>query len=92
MGKAYTTGGASCKQVTSRSGSSRYRKGNRALPNAGLPSRDQRQADCPLHTEPSELPADIYSQLAEFIPSDDDIVDLDVSAFLLPGQDDGTSD
>ena len=43
-------------------------------------------------TEPSELPADIYSQLAEFIPSDDDIVDLDVSAFLLPGQDDGTSD
>ena len=40
-------------------------------------------------TEPSELPADIYSQLAEFIPSDDDIVDLDVSAFLLPGQDGG---
>ena len=26
-------------------------------------------------TEPSELPADIYAQLAEFIPSDDDIVD-----------------
>ena len=43
-------------------------------------------------TEPSELPADIYSQLAEFIPSDDDIVDLDVSAVLLPGQDDGTPD
>ena len=40
-------------------------------------------------TDPQELPADIYSQLAEFIPSDDDIVDLDVSAFLLPGQDDG---
>ena len=43
-------------------------------------------------TESSELPADIYSQLAEFIPSDDDIIDLDVSAFLLPGQDDGTPD
>lgn len=43
-------------------------------------------------TEPSELPADIYSQLTESIPSDDDIVDLDVSAFLLPGQDDGTPD
>ena len=42
-------------------------------------------------TEPSELPADIYAQLAEFIPSDDDIVDLDVSAFLLPGQDDGSA-
>jgi hypothetical protein len=42
-------------------------------------------------TEPSELPADIYAQLAEFIPSDDDIVDLDVSAFLLPGQDEWIS-
>jgi hypothetical protein len=42
-------------------------------------------------TEPSKLPADIYAQLAEFIPSDDDIVDLDVSAFLLPGQDDGSA-
>jgi hypothetical protein len=41
-------------------------------------------------TEPSELPADIYSQLAEFIPSDDDIVDLDVSAFALPGLDSGS--
>jgi hypothetical protein len=42
-------------------------------------------------TEPEELPADIYAQLSEFIPTDDDIVDLDVSAFLLPGQDDGTA-
>jgi hypothetical protein len=42
-------------------------------------------------TEPEELPADIYAQLSEFIPSDDDIIDLDVSAFLLPGQDDGTA-
>jgi hypothetical protein len=43
-------------------------------------------------TEPEDLPANIYSQLAEFMPSDDDIVDLDVSSFLLPGQDDGTPD
>jgi hypothetical protein len=42
-------------------------------------------------TEPEELPADIYAQLSEFIPTDDDIIDLDVSAFLLPGQDDGTA-
>jgi hypothetical protein len=44
------------------------------------------------NTEPEELTADIYAQLSEFIPSDDDIVDLDVSTFLLPGQDDGTPD
>ena len=42
-------------------------------------------------TDPDELPANIYSQLAEFIPSDDEIVDLEVQAFLLPGQDDGSS-
>ena len=42
-------------------------------------------------TEPSELPADIYAQLVEFIPSDDDIIDLDVSAFALPGLDSGSA-
>ena len=43
-------------------------------------------------TDPDELPANIYSQLAEFIPTDDEIVDLEVTAFLLPGQqDDGSS-
>ena len=40
-------------------------------------------------TEPEELPADIYAQLTEFIRNDDDIVDLDVSAFALPGLDSG---
>lgn len=40
-------------------------------------------------TEAQELPADIYAQLVEFIRSDDDIVDLDVSAFALPGLDGG---
>lgn len=42
--------------------------------------------------DPDELPANIYSQLVEFIPSDDEIVDLEVAAFPLPGQkDDGSS-
>lgn len=35
-------------------------------------------------TEPDDLPADIYSHLAEFIPSDDDIIDLEVHAVPLP--------
>ena len=42
-------------------------------------------------TDPDDLPANIYSQLTEFIPTDDVIVDLEVGAFLLPGQkDDGS--
>jgi hypothetical protein len=41
--------------------------------------------------DPDELPANIYSQLVEFIPSDDEIVDLEVAAFPLPRQDDGSS-
>lgn len=41
-------------------------------------------------TEAQELPADIYAQLVEFIRNDDDIVDLDVSAFVLPGLDNGS--
>jgi len=35
-------------------------------------------------TEPDDLPADIYSHLAEFIPSDDDIIDIEVQAVPLP--------
>ena len=42
-------------------------------------------------TEAQELPADIYAQLVEFIRNDDDIVDLDVSAFALPGLDGGST-
>jgi len=42
-------------------------------------------------TEPEELPADIYAQLTEFIRNDDDIVDLDVSAFVLPGLNSGSA-
>lgn len=35
-------------------------------------------------TDPDDLPADIYSHLAEFIPSDDDIIDLEVNCVPLP--------
>jgi hypothetical protein len=35
-------------------------------------------------TDPEELPADIYSRLAEFIPSEDDILDIEVNAVPLP--------
>ena len=35
-------------------------------------------------TEPDDLPADIYSQLAEFIPNDEDIIDIEVTAVPLP--------
>ena len=36
------------------------------------------------NTEPDDLPADIYSHLAEFIPSDDDIIDIEVNCVPLP--------
>ena len=36
------------------------------------------------NTEPDDLPADIYSQLAEFIPSDEDILDIEVNCVPLP--------
>lgn len=35
-------------------------------------------------TDPDDLPADIYAHLAEFIPSDDDIIDLEVHCVPLP--------
>lgn len=35
-------------------------------------------------TDPDELPADIYSQIAEFIRNDDDLLDLEVHAVPLP--------
>jgi len=36
------------------------------------------------NTDPDDLPADIYSKLAEFIPSDDDIIDIEVNVVPLP--------
>jgi hypothetical protein len=35
-------------------------------------------------TDPEELPADIYAQVAEYIRSDDDILDLSIEAMPLP--------
>ena len=35
-------------------------------------------------TDPDELPADLYSRIAEHIGNDDDILDLSVKALPLP--------
>ena len=35
-------------------------------------------------TDPDDLPADIYSRIAEYIHSDDDILDIEVNAVPLP--------
>jgi hypothetical protein len=35
-------------------------------------------------TDPDELPADLYSQIAEFVRNDDDILDLCIEALPLP--------
>lgn len=35
-------------------------------------------------TDPDELPADLYSQIAEFIRNDDDLLDLEIQAVPLP--------
>jgi len=35
-------------------------------------------------SDPDDLPADIYAHLAEFIPSDKDILDIEVTAVPLP--------
>jgi len=35
-------------------------------------------------TDPDELPADIYSHIAEFIHNDDDLLDLEIHACPLP--------
>jgi len=37
------------------------------------------------------LPADIYSQISEFIPSDEDIIDIEVQALPLPADLGGTA-
>lgn len=43
-------------------------------------------------SEPDELPADIYAQLAEFLPSMDHLMDLEVQTFVLPEDVYGSSD
>lgn len=42
-------------------------------------------------TDPDELPADIYSNIAEYIRNDDDILDLMVDAVPLPPDLSGSS-
>lgn len=36
------------------------------------------------NTDPDQLPADIYSHMAEYIRSDEDIIDIEVNAIPLP--------
>jgi hypothetical protein len=36
------------------------------------------------NTDPDDLPADIYAHMAEFIRSDEDIIDIEVQAIPLP--------
>jgi len=35
-------------------------------------------------SDPDDLPADIYSQLSEWIPNDEDIIEIEVNAVPLP--------
>jgi hypothetical protein len=35
-------------------------------------------------TDPDDLPADIYSHMAEYIRSDEDIIDIEVNCIPLP--------
>jgi hypothetical protein len=42
-------------------------------------------------TDPDDLPADLYSRIAEYIHSDDDILDIEVNAVPLPPDLSGTA-
>jgi hypothetical protein len=42
-------------------------------------------------TDPDQLPADIYSQITEFIRNETDILDLAVELFTLPDDLSGTA-
>jgi len=35
-------------------------------------------------TDPEELPADIYSQIAEFVHNEEDLLELGIELFTLP--------
>ena len=43
------------------------------------------------NSDPDDLPADIYSHLAEYIRSDEDIIDIEVNAVPLPADLGGSS-
>jgi hypothetical protein len=36
------------------------------------------------NADPDDLPAEVYSRMAEFIPNDEDIIDIEVTAVPLP--------
>ena len=42
-------------------------------------------------TDPEDLPADIYSQISEFIRNDEDVIDIEVQALPLPADLGGTA-
>lgn len=42
-------------------------------------------------TDPDELPANIYSQIAEFIRNEDDLLDLEINVVPLPANLSGTT-
>lgn len=35
-------------------------------------------------TDPDQIPADLYSQIAEFIHTEEDLLDLNIELFTLP--------
>ena len=41
--------------------------------------------------DPEDYPEDIYAQLSEFLPSDDQLLDLEVATFALPDKFCGSS-
>ena len=43
------------------------------------------------NSDPDDLPADIYSHMAEYIRSDEDIIDIEVNAVPLPADLGGSS-
>jgi hypothetical protein len=36
-------------------------------------------------TDPDQIPADLYSQITEFIHTEDDLLELGIELFTLPG-------
>lgn len=69
---------------TSRFGSPRYRAASGGQPMRAFYLEISAKLIIRSDTEPDDLPADIYSQLAEFIPNDEDIIDIEVTAVPLP--------
>ncbi len=69
---------------TGRTRRTRYRWPSRAAPMRAYIVEISAKLIIRSDTDPEELPADIYSQIAEFIRNDDDLLDLEVHAVPLP--------